>query len=84
MLHEELLTQKEVSKLAKVSVRTLSRWCETGKFPRPIRVPDANGRLRWVGSEVSMWLARHRISGEVEPVTVEETAPKKARGKNLL
>lgn len=82
MLREELLTSKETARLAKVSVRTLTRWVDKGKFPRPIRVPDENGVLRWVGSEVDMWLSRKRIESEAHPEATAEPVGKPRVAKN--
>lgn len=51
----EFLTYKEVTRLCKVSRKTIARWVKDGKFPKPI---DMNGEVRWVASEVWMYLAK--------------------------
>lgn len=75
MIHEELLTRKEVSRLIKMSARTVTRWCEKGKFPRPIYLES---EPRWIGSEVDLFLTRKRIQEEISPT---EASPVKKRAK---
>ena len=53
---EELLTAKEVSRLFKVHWKTLCRWADQGKFPKPAKM---EGQLRWVAREV--WECQFKV-----------------------
>ncbi len=48
-----LLTFYELSKVVKVSVRTLYRWIDSEIIPPPIKL---GGSLRWKREEIQNWL----------------------------
>lgn len=55
-----LLREAEVAALVGYSPRTLRAWVSAGKFPRPIRQPDAtlHSTKRWLRSEIEAWVAK--------------------------
>ncbi len=62
----ELLTTEEVARLAKVSPRTVTRWAEAGRIPKPIKiVPGQRGSVRWRRADLMDW-----IDGGCSPVQV--------------
>ena len=53
---KQLLTQKEVCALARISYPTLARWLTAGTFPQPV-----NGRkkkLLWSEQQITDWMNR--------------------------
>lgn len=58
-----LLSRKKVALTLDVSERTIMRWIEEGKFPRPVSLP--NGQMRWQSIIVEGWMAGLR---ELSPV----------------
>lgn len=61
-----LLREHEVASLVGYSPRTLRAWVSAGKFPRPIRQPDAAGHStkRWLRSEIDAWITKLAESRE--------------------
>ncbi|MBY5869330.1 helix-turn-helix transcriptional regulator [Rhizobium leguminosarum] len=59
MLHK-MLTPKEVLVEIKVSSRTLRRWIQESRFPKPIRIGNAR---RWDERELEAYFAAARKSG---------------------
>lgn len=53
--------------------RTLYKWVQTGKFPRPIRLSDCGKRSmkRWLLREVEDWVA-HRAAEREDGAPVPE------------
>jgi DNA-binding transcriptional MerR regulator len=49
---EELVSFSEVAKAARVHPRTLERWAEAGKIPKPMKL-QANGRRVYTASELA-------------------------------
>jgi hypothetical protein len=47
---EELVSFSDVAKAAKVHPRTLERWAEAGKIPKPMKL-QANGRRVYKASD---------------------------------
>ena len=64
-----LLREAEVAALVGYSARTLRAWVSAGKFPRPIRQPDATGHStkRWLRSEIEKWIAELADQREKSP-----------------
>lgn len=53
---ERLLTYREVCSLTQISLATLRRYVQSGKFPSPIKL-NAHGRsVRFRHSEVLAWM----------------------------
>lgn len=52
----DLLTGKELCRIAKCTRRTLDRWTRLGVFPTPIRIGHGRGSLRWKREDVQQWL----------------------------
>lgn len=46
------MTHNEVIDFAKVSRKTLYRWCQDGRFPRPVRM---GGLIRWRLVDIESW-----------------------------
>lgn len=60
----ELLTLPEAAKMLNVGKRTLTRWVDQGRAPRPVKiVPGRRGTVRWRRTELMDW-----ISGGCQPV----------------
>ena len=49
-LDKELLTVHDMAKVYSVSVRTIWRWADLGKIPRPYHLTPST--VRWKGEEV--------------------------------
>jgi predicted DNA-binding transcriptional regulator AlpA len=48
------LTREEIAALLRITVRTLTEWCERGRFPRPLRL---TGHVhRWPKASLRRWL----------------------------
>lgn len=71
------LTYKEVSRLVKVSRKTIARWVKEGKFPKPINL---NGEPRWVFNEVFVFLARLQIERETKEFDLSAMGQKGTEG----
>jgi excisionase family DNA binding protein len=57
---EELLTEKELASLLKVSARTLRAWRDAGEGPPAIKI--GRRAIRYRRSDVERWLEQQRES----------------------
>ena len=66
----DYLTERDVLAALKVGRRTLYRWCASGKFPTPVRLPDHRSK-RWRKEDVQAWEQQLLEERQVPPaVTV--------------
>jgi excisionase family DNA binding protein len=65
---EGFYTVNEVCKLLRVARETLRRWEHEGGFPKRVRFSrHPRGRVAFLKSEVSGWIAARSASREVRP-----------------
>ncbi|MCP4640084.1 MAG: helix-turn-helix domain-containing protein [bacterium] len=53
-INAALLDVNQVSQLMNCSVRTIRRWSDTGRMPRPVRI---GGLVRWARADLERWVA---------------------------
>lgn len=53
---EPLLTTKDLTKILRVSGRTVARWCAAGILPAPLTI---GGSLRWEPSSIRAIICTH-------------------------
>lgn len=51
---DELLTVGEVAKRLRIGQRTVYRWADRGRIPRPLKL---GALVRWRQSEIEEWIA---------------------------
>lgn len=54
VVHEQLLSEKDVVKIVRKSRGTLRRWVKAGNFPAPVKAGDYS--ILWKRSEVDDWI----------------------------
>ena len=52
----QLITAKEVCRLLRIEMTTLSRWRKKDAFPKPTKPAKKNGKLLWVLSDIELWI----------------------------
>ncbi len=53
---DSLLTYNELSKILKITPRTLYRWVDAGTIPAPKRI---GGVARWKNEDIQTWIDQH-------------------------
>ncbi|MGK2911267.1 MAG: helix-turn-helix transcriptional regulator [Sphingobium sp.] len=51
---DTLYSYDDITKIAKVTRKTIWKWAREGKFPKPRK---CNGMVRWRASDVDAWVA---------------------------
>ena len=55
----EYVTSRDITRRARISISTLYRWMEEGKFPRPALHLSAQ-QPRWATADIEAWEEAHR------------------------